>query len=244
MNILALFSGGKDSTYAAYLAKQQRHNIKYLVSLISENPDSYMFHTPNIELTEKQAKAMNIPIIVKNTKGEKEKELMDLEAAIKEAIERDSSISGVVCGAIASKYQQIRVASITEKFGLTLLSPLWNKDPEELLRRMLCAGFNIMITAVSAGGLDESWLGRIIDDKVIKDLIRLNKRYGIHLAAEGGEYETLVLDCPLFTKRIKIIDSEKIWHGDSGRLVIKRVELEDKYENYPNNSLAHSSTFS
>ncbi|RLJ04930.1 MAG: diphthine--ammonia ligase [Candidatus Aenigmatarchaeota archaeon] len=230
MDIIALFSGGKDSTYASYLAKKQGHNIKYLVSIISENPDSYMFHTPNILLAEKQAEAMNIPIILKSTKGEKEKELLDLESAIGLAIKRNHSISGIVCGAVASEYQRSRVAAIADKFSIALLSPLWHKDPEKLLTDMITAGFKIIITSVSAQGLDKSWLGRIIDKRAVKDLAILNKEYGIHILAEGGEYETFVLDCPLFNKRIEIEKAEKHWDDKlgCGRLEIKKIRIARK----------------
>lgn len=88
MKCTVLFSGGKDSTYAAYLAKKNGIEISCLITIISENPESYMFHTPSISQVKKQSEIMNIPLIIQQTKGKKEKELKDLELAIKRAKKR------------------------------------------------------------------------------------------------------------------------------------------------------------
>jgi uncharacterized protein (TIGR00290 family) len=84
------------------------------------------------------------------------------------------------------------------------------------------------VTGVYAYGFSEEWLGRKIDDATIKALIELNRRYGISLVGEGGEYETLVLDAPFFKKRIKIIEAEKIWKNQSGYFLITKPKLESK----------------
>ena len=98
MRLAVLFSGGKDSTFTVYKALKEGHEVKYLISLISENPASYMFHYPNISLTKVQAELMGIPIITKQTKGEKEKELEDIKSAI---LEIRKEIDGVGAGALA-----------------------------------------------------------------------------------------------------------------------------------------------
>ena len=105
MNLGVLFSGGKDSTYAAWLAKKSGYKISCLITLESENPESYMFHTPAIEKTKTQAQVMNIPLISHKTKGKKEAELKDLEAVIKQAIKK-YKIEGIVTGAVESVYQE------------------------------------------------------------------------------------------------------------------------------------------
>jgi len=225
MRLAALVSGGKDSLYAAYLAGKE-HEIKYIVSIISENPESYMFHFPNAELVEKQAEAMQIPITQKITKGEKEKELFDLIEVLKEI----KNIDGVVSGALASNYQKTRIDKICSDLNLKSLTPLWQRDPVGLIKEMIENRFVIIITAVAAPPLDESWLGRKIDERCISDLVELNKKYGIHPTFEGGEAETFVLDCPLFKRKIEITGSEKIWDEKtrSGWLKIKKIELFDK----------------
>ena len=85
MKTAVLFSGGKDSVYSAYLAKQAGHELTCLISVISKNKESYMFHTPSIKKTKAQAKVIGLPLLIQKTKGEKEKELKDLEKVIAKA---------------------------------------------------------------------------------------------------------------------------------------------------------------
>ena len=96
------------------------------------------------------------------------------------------------------------------------------------MEELIELGFEVIIISVSAEGLDESWLGRKIDHKLLEDIIALNKKYGMHMAFEGGEAETLVLDCPIFKKRIKIIESSTVWDRDNGYLEITKADLEEK----------------
>jgi len=215
-----LFSSGKDSTYAAYIMKKQNYEISCLITLKSENPDSFMFHTPAIDLAEMQAKAMNVPIIFKKTKGEKEKELDDLESAIIEAKQK-YKIEGVVTGALFSDYQRSRIERICDKLGLKIFSPLWRKDQEKEMRELIDAGFEIVMTAVAAEGLDKKWLMKPLVHKDVDRLVELSKKYKINIAGEGGEFETLVLNCPLFRKRIEIKNYEIVEDKTSARVVIK-----------------------
>ncbi|NIO44372.1 MAG: TIGR00289 family protein, partial [Candidatus Aenigmarchaeota archaeon] len=218
-----LFSGGKDSVFAILKAKQKGHEIKYLATIHSKNPDSYMYHTPNIGLTLIQAEAMKIQLASKESKGEKEKEIEDLKILLE-----GLGVEGVVCGAIASNYQKQRVEKVCKELNLKLLSPLWEMDQEKLLRDIIENKFEVIITAVAAEGFDESWLGRKIDEECIKDLIELKEKFSINIAGEGGEFETVVLDCPLFIRKILITESEKRWEGNNGMLDVKDAKLVEK----------------
>jgi len=215
-----LFSGGKDSVYAGYLAKKAGNGIACLITIISENPESYMFHTPSISEVKKQAKVMNLPIITKKTKGEKEKELIDLEDAIKSAIKK-YKIKGIITGAVASVYQAARIQKVCDKLKIEVFNPLWQKDQIELLDELVRSNFNIIITGVFAYPLDKSWIGRIIDKKFIKDIKSLNEKYKINPVGEGGEFESFVLNCPLFVKPLKIKKSSIFGEKNSWRMDIE-----------------------
>ncbi|KYK26755.1 hypothetical protein AYK26_04750 [Euryarchaeota archaeon SM23-78] len=225
MKLAVLFSGGKDSVYALYKAMEKK-GVVCLITIISKNKESYMFHTPNIDLTELQAQAIGLQIIKKITKGKKEEELEDLKAAIKQAKEK-FGIKGVVSGAFASVYQKERIEKICKELDLKCFSPLWGKNPEKLMREMIANGFKFILSSIAALGLDESWLGRVITNEDIDKLVELNKKIGIHIAFEGGEAETLMIDGPIFKKKIKIIKAEKKMENEhTGIYEIIKAELQ------------------
>ncbi len=226
MNAAVLFSGGKDSTMAVYKAMEDGNEVKYLFSMISENPHSYMYHVPNIHITELSAQAMDIPLIKGITKGEEEKEVDDLKDALINL--KNLGVEAIYSGALYSVYQKSRIDKICADIGLESIAPLWQKDSEEYMRELIELGFEIILTGVAAEGLDESWIGRKVDEESLEELIKLNAKFGINIAFEGGEAETLVLDCPIFNKKIKILKSEKNWSYDNGFLDIKDAILEDK----------------
>ncbi|MDR2830087.1 MAG: TIGR00289 family protein [Methanobrevibacter sp.] len=227
MNSTILSSGGKDSTMAIYSSILNGDNVKYLFSMKSLNDESYMFHVPNIDLSSLIAKALDIPILTATTTGKKEEELNDLEKGLIEL--KNRGVDSVYSGALFSTYQKTRIDRICEKIGLKSIAPLWNIDPEEYMRNIIDLGFKVIITGVSAEGLGRSWLGREITHDTVNELISIKKNVcDINLCFEGGEAETLVLDGPIFKKRIKIIEAETIWKNDNGVYHVKKAILEDK----------------
>lgn len=228
MKVAVLFSGGKDSTYAAYLAAKEGHTIACLLSMIPGNPESHMFHTPNIELTSLQASAIGFPYERFETKGEKEVEVEDLKSAIT-IVREKYGIEGLISGAIASNYQRGRIDRICLELGLANITPLWGAAPGDYLRRFLRDGFKAVFTAVSAEGLGPEWLGRELDLQALEELEKLGEKYRLNVSLEGGEAETFVLDGPLFYRsRIRILKAEKMWQSGSGVLRIKKATLEPK----------------
>lgn len=226
MRAAVLFSGGKDSTYAAYVAKQN-DELVCLITLSPRRADSWMFHYPNILWTKLQVEAIGTPHVVMETEGAKEVELGDLRKAIAVAKEKHA-IECVYTGALASEYQKSRVDRIALELGVSSISPLWQVDPEVHLLRLIEKKFEVVLVGVAALGLDEGWLGRRLDEKTIRDLVELHRKYGVHVGLEGGEGETFVLDCPIFNQRIELTSTEKVWRGDSGYLMIKDARLVQK----------------
>ncbi len=223
-----LFSSGKDSLSAALIMQRQNYELACLIHLRSENSDSYMFQSAGSEMVRLQAKAMGLPLIVQKTKGLKEKELNELEAAIRTA-KKKYHIQGLVSGALFSTYQRDRIEKVCDKLGLKVFSPLWHKLQEKHLQEIIGSGFEVILISVSAEGLDKAWLGRKLDQKMLSDLVKIKQKIGLNVAGEGGEFESLVLDCPLFKKKIILEKSEIIEESrNSARLVIKKARLAGK----------------
>lgn len=227
IKIASLLSTGKDSLYATQLMKKQGYDISCFITIKSKNKDSFMFHTPTINLSEKISKSTNIPVIEVVTSGEKEKELRDLEIAIRKAI-IDYKIEGVVSGALYSNYQRERIESICENLGIRSFAPLWHMDQKEYLRRVVKEGYKVIITKIAAHGLTENYLGKIIDEKTIEKLVALEKKFKLNVAGEGGEYETLVLDAPFYNKKLKIEFDKIIENEFTGYIKIKKAKFVKK----------------
>lgn len=49
-------------------------------------------------------------------------------------------------------------------------------------------------------------------------LLNLNEMYGCNVCGEGGEYETLTLDCPMFTKGRIVLDKYEVRLAPCGSL--------------------------
>ena len=222
MRLASLFSGGKDSVYATHLVLKRGHIVSYLVSMRPRRSDSWMFHTVNLHLVSLSAEAMGIPSIQAETRGEEEEEVEDL----KEILGR-LDVDGIVSGAIASNYQKSRIERICRELDLAPIMPLWGRDPVQLIEEIIDSGMVVIVTAVAALGCDESWLGRTLDHAALRDLVNLNRRYGVDICGEGGEMETLVLDAPFFRKRLKVLRTERRWEDNSGNLLVE-AELVNK----------------
>jgi ABC transporter with metal-binding/Fe-S-binding domain ATP-binding protein len=226
MRLGVLFSGGKDSTLALHIAAEKA-KVVCLITLVSENKESFMFHTPNINMTLLQAEALGLPLIRNATEGKPEEELKDLEEAIAQAF-KDFKIEGIVTGAVESVYQATRIQQICNRLNVWCVNPLWKRKQKTLLEETMVEGFRTIISGVFAYPLDKSWLGKQIDEDMIEKLVALSVEYGLSPSGEGGEIETTVLDAPLFKKKIEILDSKVEAQGNSGVFRIKKARLTKK----------------
>jgi len=200
-NSAVLFSGGKDSCLALHKARQKGYDIKFLLSIIPENFDSFMFHKPDLKILKKQAEMLGIKLIVQESKGEKDKELEDLRELISKIKDK---VSVIVVGGIASNYQGKRIKKICDEFGLDFYAPLWDYDGEKVWNDLLKHKFKVILTKISCEGLGKEWLGEVINEKMIDKLKALGKKYKFRIDFEGGEAESCVLGMPGFKKDIKI----------------------------------------
>ncbi|MBE43772.1 MAG: ATP-binding protein [Thaumarchaeota archaeon] len=228
MNLAALYSGGKDSTFSLYKSLKEGHHVLCLIAMLPDRDDSIFFHYPNAYYTLYQAECLDIPLISKKSRCEsKEQELDELEDVFRE-VKQMFAIDGIVTGGLASKFQQENFTKICNKLDLQYYSPNWNVDQTQYMDNLLANNFIIMIVGVSASGLNEKLLGRIIDPSTLNELKSLSEKHGFSIAFEGGEAETFVLDCPLFKKRIEVKDGEKHWDGIRGYFEILGIEIINK----------------
>ena len=226
MKSAVLFSGGKDSVMALNYAINNGDDVKYLLSIKSENDESYMFHVPTIHLTDLISQAVEIPLIEVKTPGVKEEELEDLKEGFKQL--KDLGIEAIYTGALFSTYQKSRIEKLTDELDMKAISPYWHKDPKEYMDLVIDSGFKVIISGVFAEGLDESWLGRELDKEALSELEKISEKTYLHLAFEGGEAETLVIDGPIFKKRIEILEADMDWHLDNGTYNVLDARLVDK----------------
>ena len=225
MKLACLFSGGKDSTYAIHLAKKQGHEILCLVSIFAKSEESHLLHHPNLKWTKLQSISMNIPqITIYSDSDETSDELIIMEKLLQNAKDK-FQIEGLVHGGIKSKFQKEKFETLCKKLDLVCIAPLWEMEPKKYMNELLDSDFHFMMITVSSNGLDDRWLGKLITKHDLELLNNLSDKFGFNLNFEGGEAETFVIDCPLFSNSIKINQFIKNWDGYRGRFEIVDAEL-------------------
>lgn len=229
---ISLFSGGKDSSWALYRALDSGREVTQLVT-VHPPADSYLYHVPATDLASLAAESIGIPlmeVVAEDVGGAVEssrrgdEELAPLERALEELVS-SGGYEGITAGAVESRFQRDRLQGMADRLGLELYAPLWHGAPIELLEQMVAAGLEIVVIAVAADGLDEDWLGRVVDREAIEALTRLRETHGVHPMGEGGEYETLVTDGPHMGRPI-VIEGQPTWDGTRGELLIETARLD------------------
>ncbi len=200
MSYAALSSGGKDSILAIQKAFDSDLDVKYIVTVRPRNPHSYMFHSANLNAVRLIAENSGIQYHEIYTDGEKEVELDDLRRGL-----HSLQVEGLITGAIESVYQRDRIAAITKDLGIQLVSPLWHMDPLKLMQEV-ASRLKALIVVVAADGLGEELLGSLINESLISKLLKIREKRHIHLAGEGGEYESLTLYAPFMKQEIVPLD--------------------------------------
>ena len=232
---VALFSGGKDSSWALYRALEEGLDVAHLLT-VHPGEESYMYHVPETRLAALAAESIGIDLVevdpgdldaddVDDAGAQGDRELEPLEAALTDLqSDIDGGLAGVTAGAVESEFQTSRIQGMCDRLGIDLFAPLWQRDPRGLGEAMLDAGFEIRIVQVAARGLDESWLGRRLDADALAELVALNEAHGVHVLGEGGEFETLVTDGPHMSRPLKLA-YETAWEGTRGHIRVTDAGL-------------------
>uniref|UniRef100_A0A914VL11 Diphthine--ammonia ligase n=1 Tax=Plectus sambesii TaxID=2011161 RepID=A0A914VL11_9BILA len=248
MKVVGLVSGGKDSCFNLMKCVEHGHEIVCLANLYpppgKDELDSYMYQTVGHDAIQAYGEAMGMPLyrreitgtpLAKDSEYEKTEadEVEDLYELLVEVQAKHPDVKGVSAGAIFSNYQKVRVENVCERLGLTPLCFLWEREQSALMAEMIAAGVNAILIKVAAMGLDpQKHLGLTLP-QILPHLNAMNDKYGLNVCGEGGEFESFVLDCPLFKKRIVIDDQQIVIHSDDafakvGYLRLNKFHLEEK----------------
>ncbi|MCI4363224.1 MAG: diphthine--ammonia ligase [Thermoplasmata archaeon] len=224
MNSTALVSGGKDSIYSAYLAESQGMRVSELLTVRPSDPESMLFHTPHLDLVPLQARAWRKAHREVRVRGRGEADEMDALAAA-----LGGGKGPVVAGAIASSYQWSRLLRLCDQVGRRLFVPLWSKSASRVVREEIDAGLDIRLVHLAAEPLSPDLAGRRLDIPLLEELERRSRAIrALHVAGEGGEFETCVVDAPFFEERIVWDAEDRVRDGGATRLEISGARLAAK----------------
>lgn len=225
MDVAVLYSGGKDSTYAIEYCMSRNWNIKYLLSVKPSRTDCYLFHFATVEHTPELAKILGIKQILIGC---------DVADPVKEAeiiknIVAKNKVDAVVLGGVGLQETQIKsLQNALMPLGIEVFASHAGLDSYNLLKEMIDKGYEIIITEVASDGLDERHLGFRLNKETFDYFCKLSVKYGFEILGEGGYYNSLVVDGPIFSKKIELGKSKKVMNGSSGYLEVENVNVAEK----------------
>ena len=203
LKVFVSWSGGKDSTLAAFKASKE-FEIAAFLNLLREDGRSYHGITGN--LLSLQSKAIGHPIFQKKTSWDNYEE--DFKGIVKEL--KKLGFEGGIFGDIDLQEHRDWVERVCEELDIKPIIPLWKMTREDVLGDFIGAGFEAIVVAIDAKKLGKNWLGRKLDNEMVNDL----KKEDIDICGEFGEYHTFVIDGPLFEKRIGIFEAQEVFRND------------------------------
>ncbi|KAI8920776.1 hypothetical protein DFJ77DRAFT_447308 [Powellomyces hirtus] len=241
MKVVALLSGGKDSCFNMLHCVANGHEIVALANLKpaaasgKDELDSYMYQTVGHDAIDLYGECMGLPLFRREIKGtsvsqgsdycltenDEVEDLFELLSNVKRAI---PDVEGVSSGAILSNYQRVRVENVCARLGLASIAYMWRRNQNELMQEMISVGLNAILIKVASLGLNERHLGKTLQE-MYPHLLSMHERFGAHICGEGGEFETLTLDCPIFRKRIVIDQTELVVHSDDAIAVVAYLRI-------------------
>lgn len=220
-DVFTSWSGGKDSCLACCRAAGDGLRVRYLVNMVTEDGQRSRSHGLSARWLQMQSQAIGIPLIQRRTtRANYEAEFRNMLLTLKQ-----EGITGGVFGDIDFNEHRQWIDRICAEGGITPYLPLWGESQDKILRDFINLGFEAVVVATKADLLGEEWLGRKIDLDFLSHLAELAKTRNITPCGEAGEYHTLVIDGPLFGKRIDLLETRKVLRDEHWFLEIVKGEL-------------------
>lgn len=217
------WSSGKDSCLALYEALKEKKKVNFLLNFAIDGK----VHGINREIIETQAEAIGIPLIQKITTWENYEKNFD-EEVLKL---KEKGITGIIAGDIDLEEHLEWIKRKSKELCIDYYEPLWKRKREEILNEFVSEGFQAVVVCCIEKA--KFLIGREINKFTIEDFIKDTKENGIDSCGENGEFHTLVIDGPIFNKRLEIIESyekeiNEVRYGKKFILDIKKWKLKRK----------------
>jgi diphthine-ammonia ligase len=220
VRVLCSWSGGKESCLACYQAMQEGHEVTSLLTVVTTTGNYTRSHRLSAELLMAQSQAVGIPLYQRRASWNTyEREFTRALTSLKR-----KDIEGGIFGDLALDEHREWVERVCTKAGIVPLLPLWGMERKNLLRAFMTAGFEAIVVAVRNDIMDDHWLGRQIDE----DFVAQMEKRGIDVCGENGEYHTLVIDGPIFKRRIALGETKMSRRGTMTFLQVLGYSLADK----------------
>ncbi len=221
MKALALASGGKDSILALHMAVERSVMLEGILTILPEDPESMLYHTPNVEHVARIAESLGTRWISIDAPK-------DAEEAVLNQILSSLDIKMLITGGIKSKYQRDKFDNICQALAISLYSPLWGLEPSEIYNMMNKFKIDPIIVSVASLGLGKEWLGQHLNPQNVRRLFELSKKYHFDPTGEGGDFETFVVNGLMYRKQLVVESAQVRWHGDRGTMSFDKVTLKEK----------------
>ncbi len=201
------WSTGKDAAYSLYLLQQSKeYEVVRLTTTVQQQFGRVSMHGIRRDLLLRQVHAVGLPVDVvelPNPLSTRDYELLMRAHCCKY---RDEGILHHVFGDILLEDLKAFREQQLSQLGLIGVFPLWNKPTKPLLQEMIEAGFKAIVVCVNETFLDQTFLGRTIDDQFLNDLPE-----GVDPCGENGEFHTFVYDGPIFVKKLEFQIGEVVY---------------------------------
>jgi uncharacterized protein (TIGR00290 family) len=201
------WSGGKDSALALWkVLKGEEFKVEYLLTSMNSFHDRVSMHGVRRNLLETQACSLNISLTTielpeQPSMAEYENALIDKVKTIKE-----QGIIHSIFGDIFLEDLKIYREQKLTSMGIQCVSPIWKKDPKNLITEFLLEGFKAMVVCINEKFLDKSFCGRMIDENFLNDLPST-----VDACGENGEFHSFVFDGPVFKYPIPFVKGDIVY---------------------------------
>lgn len=200
------WSGGKDSAMAYYRAMKMGMRPKKLLTMFEEEGDISKSHALPLEVVTAQAEHLGVPLSIKEASWNSyERQFIDAMDKC-----RAEGITHGVFGDIDLEGHLEWVQKTCAKSNIVAVHPLWKEPRRKIIEELLDVGFEAWIVVVNTTMMPAEFIGR----KFSKELIVELEALGIDACGENGEFHTVVVDGPIFSKRVPIRIGETVVRGN------------------------------